>query len=266
MTLLSRVVVVTLAVALLSSSAEAARLAVKSSASGGTTLANDGTGDVGTTDDSSDGFTTLWSQMGLLSANELLVFGSYEGGLTIDPTGQLVFLRAVATVPLPCPTCSFLDDVTAGNLDGVNAQNVAWYANFTGLPLAMNADQLYTFGLSPTDAAALDLIIQQFGASNVRIGLSATVFFQSVDGDQGAPVFVTPDSAVPEPGSLLLLGTGLLSRRPLAPFTAVGRDRPRANCILTHWRSPNEVGCIPAHLCAHDSCDGSQSLKRRDWP
>ena len=67
MTLLSRVVVVTVAAALLSSSAEAARLAVKSSASGGTTLANDGTGDVGTTDDSSDGFTTLWSQMGLLA-------------------------------------------------------------------------------------------------------------------------------------------------------------------------------------------------------
>ena len=52
--------------------ARASRLVVKSNASGGGTLVNNGSGDVGTNEDSSDGNTSLWTELGFASASRLV--------------------------------------------------------------------------------------------------------------------------------------------------------------------------------------------------
>ena len=204
----SCVLVVIFALGLLSSSAEAARLAMRSSSEGGGTLVNNGTGDVGTTNGSSFGFTTLWSDMGLAGAEDLLVFGGYEGGAGIDPFADLTGQRLVATVPfhprsLPSRLCHYrgghLRNVGAGRRECAEC-GLVWQLALAARLDRPSADDddgglAVHVRTGPQDVIHLDAIILLVRRlERPDPALTAAVLFPPNNGlAQGAPVFDTPN-------------------------------------------------------------------------
>jgi PEP-CTERM motif len=216
--------VVALAVVFLAAPiARASRLAVQGTAQGGGTLVNSGSGDVGTNDGTSQGNTSLWSDLGFASAADLLVYGYKIPNQFAFDTVEVTDLIAIATVDLPfdCAGCDafpldLLSLVSYGsNLENgaENVQNVAWYASLQPVPTTMHDGQIYQFTLGPgADADKLNSLIALIGGDMIHIGLSAALDWPEFTGQKfpGEVEFVTPNDAAPEPASLLLLGTGLV--------------------------------------------------------
>jgi hypothetical protein len=198
--------------------ARASRLTVKSgSDTGGGTIVGTGSGTASTSNGSSVGDVSFWPDLGFADASDFLLTGSFEPDAGVFPTTDLLGLRLIATVPLPCPTCQTLDDAKlGGSLSGGagTIQNVAGFWNLVPegggtLPLTMSAGVLYNFVLTSGDATELDTVLAFFGAANVRIGLAAQLDWPSSNGTQLQPGDVTFETPIPEPASLVLLGSGL---------------------------------------------------------
>ena len=228
------VVVAALAILVLTAPiARASRLAVRGTAKGGGTSVNNGTGDVGTNDGTSGGNTTLWSDLGFISAADLLVYGFKIPNPDAFDTVVVDDIRAIATVPLPfdCAGCAAyltdtfgdpnlrkLGDVAYGsnlNNNSDDVQNVAWYASLQPVPTTMQDGQIYQFTLGAgADADKLDALIALIGGANIHIGLAVKLTWPPFDPLAGKfpgnTEFVTPNDLVPEPASLILLGSGLV--------------------------------------------------------
>ena len=252
MTLFVRVLVVAFAVGLVSNSAEAARLALKSTGGGGTII-NDGSGDASNTDASAEGETDTLLELGFTPLNlatELAALSVYATVVSPgdgDPdAGVVKSLLVFATTPTPCAGCDPISDVTLGiggiknDTTGVTYSQAELDAlkvifNFQ-LAIAPFDDDVIQFGdtkqyvvgdiIASQDladaAAAINayLLATGLGLGDIRLGFAAFVDGAQLNSngswDPNAPLpgtvnseFVTADAAVPEPGSLLLLGTGL---------------------------------------------------------
>jgi hypothetical protein len=207
----------------------AASMTMKRTSTGGGTIVHDGSGNVSTTDQSADGTTSTWTELGYESASDFLVVGGYPlevfddpGLLPLFPYTTLTGLRFVATVPIDdCVDCSTLDDATFGLLAPAEQgiRNVALYGDMVALapvsgplPTQMVAGASYLFGLSAADVNLLNAVVTHYGADNVRIGLSAAVLWpnDAFPGyTQGLPGFET--TTVPEPASMTLFAVGVAS-------------------------------------------------------
>ena len=196
---------------------DAATLKIKGSADGRGVIVNDGGGSVGTSNGSSEGEATLWTLLGFADPTELIVYGSFASGVDLYSEGVLLELQLVATVP-GCSGCAPLgDEFPTLEFDSRDNEVFAWISSNllylgpsgpTSLPLTMQADQLYAFALSSTDAAALAAILQTYGAGNVYIGMAGLFDWP----DTGLfPPDATFATGVPEPTSLTLFGSGLLA-------------------------------------------------------
>ena len=196
--------------------AEAASLKIKGSADARAVIVNDGSGSVGTSNGSSEGEASLWSSLGYADPSELIVVGGFDSGVNLYSEGVLVGLQLVATVP-GCSNCLPLGDEFPNLVfDSRDEEVFAWISTNllflgpsgpTGLPLTMLADQQYSFALSSTDAAALAVVLANYGAGNVYIGLAGLFDWP----DTGLfPPDATFATGVPEPATLTLFGSGLL--------------------------------------------------------
>jgi len=252
MPLLSRLFVIAFAVGLVSSTAEAARLALKSTGGGGT-IVNDGSGDASNTDASAEGDTDTLLELGftpLTLATDLAALSVYATVISAgdgDPdAGVVTSLLVFATTPTPCAGCDPISDVAIG-IGGIKNDTTGdayTQAEFDALKVIFNFhlaiapfdDDVIQFGATKqyvvgdiiglqdlTDAAAAInayLLASGLGLGDIRLGFAAFVDGAQLnpDGswDEDAPApgtvnseFVTANAAVPEPGSLFLLGTGL---------------------------------------------------------
>jgi len=254
MTSLSRVLVVVFAVGLVSSSAEAARLAMNGSGTSGT-IVNDGTGDASNVDGSASGDTDTLAELGFTSLTlasdlaglEIFVstFNADEFSFPNANRALMTTLRVFFTTDTPCEDsvgvdCAPIEDATIGTLfyEGTGDQ-----PNYLAEKLIFSAElvpsapgtllefgTIYTFLLGDfIDEGALAALIlgaqeqlspnANYSLSQIHLGF-ATVFrgvqvdangeiIADLQGPVGGLV-TTADQAVPEPGSLLLLGTGLM--------------------------------------------------------
>jgi len=220
---------------LLPAPAGAARLLIGGgSDTGGGTIVNDGGGSVGTSNGSTAGSSTstwddLMADLGYSSGADFLLLGTFSSNPDQYDTATLSALRLILTLPDPCSGCATLQSVALGgtledndpdpNVTSGETANVAWVGTFIPLPLTMQADQNYFFTLDAASILAFDafladlaLLYPQYGAGDLTFGLAAQLFWPTGDPllGPGSPEFETVASTVPEPASLMLLGSGML--------------------------------------------------------
>ena len=215
--------------------AGAARLLIGGgSDTGGGTIVNDGGGSVGTSNGSTAGSSTstwddLMADLGYTSGADFLLLGTFSSNPDQYDTATLSALRLILTLPDPCSGCATLQSVALGgslednnpdpNVASGDTANVVWVGTFIPLPVTMQADQSYFFTLDAASIAAFDAFLAslaqlypQYGADDLTFGLAAQLFWPTGDLllGPGSPSFETVASTVPEPASLMLMGSGLL--------------------------------------------------------
>ena len=224
------------------SRADAALMTINELATGGGTVVNDGSADLHSSDGSALGATVLMSQLGLTNVNLGGDLGNlFVQGVLTDPSvqgqngpavsGTLLGLRLIGTVTSPCAICATLDQVRLGSSlqGGPNAtQNVLFafaivgnlnpvnplpWTPPAGIPAVTNLalGLPFSYFLTPQQ---IGFILAQMsalgvGVNDVRLGLAASADGVTANG-QSEPVFTSLDiQTVPEPATLLLLGSGI---------------------------------------------------------
>ena len=120
---LSRLLLIVFAVGLVSSSAEAARLALRSTSSGGT-IVNDGSGDASNTDQSAEGATSTLAALGFTAGTLLDDLADYRIYVTVvsadpdffaDDAALMSSLKVFGTTPTECVGCQPISSIFAGD-------------------------------------------------------------------------------------------------------------------------------------------------------
>lgn len=222
--------------------AEAARISVSEQSDGGGTIINDGSGDVGSSNGSSTGFTSLMTDIGFGNASLAVDLANLHiVGTITDPqiqgffpatSAELSGLRLFGTVATPCAGCATLTQAKlGGSLQGSSdPANVLFAINLVGGalpspwggPAGLPTQTYNTLG-APLDFQLTSDQIQfivarmgQYGVGDVRLGLGAIANGFTGHADHPfEPVLAQFETqlvtqSVPEPGTLMLLGTGLL--------------------------------------------------------
>ena len=228
--------------------AEAGPIGISENSTGGGTLVHDGSGDVSSTDGSATGDALLLSSFGITNASLTADLGLFSiTGLVTDSDGiatqaNLNILWLIGTIngnPLPsCSTCGTLNDVNVGSslgLDPVlgNTQNVLFALGIVGTPPAaawvgpgnLSSPQVvpvstllnpqpFTYTLTSAQIAFIvnRMTTLGFDVDEVRFGLSASAEGISSDPfgrNVGLSFDLQGPAVVPEPGTLLLLGSGI---------------------------------------------------------